>query len=179
MEVTEKKVNVIECCHKFFLMVKELHHRGFEKLRIIPHISNTGMYWRCFLAPKQMISKHNGAHWGRSVRAWDYPLFFPAEGFMFHTSDREYIRYSEWEKLSIRAMADLFQRDFSDMLDICKGEDKEYVEWYADMLQIIGNNEVPVAYDNGDDDFSYLYWESRGLRTVGEKIPIPPVGDAE
>ena len=49
---------------------------------------------------------------------------------------------------------------------------KEYVEWYSNMLNIIGKTEIPYLYD--DDCLPYEY-----LRTRTKLIPPSPVGDAE
>jgi ADP-ribosylglycohydrolase len=143
-----KKVNIIECCQKLLFMVKELHNRGFEELQIIPSIAPSGLYWRCEFRPKRRSTKH-----------------------LFYSSGAQY-NYFGWKngkKMSSREMADRFQKDFSDMLDICKHSDKYYSVWYSNMLDIIGNDKLPYAYS--DYFSSNDYWATTGGE---ETIPIPP-----
>jgi hypothetical protein len=32
-------------------MVGELHKRGYEKIRVMPFMSPSGMHWRCWIGP--------------------------------------------------------------------------------------------------------------------------------
>jgi hypothetical protein len=127
---------------KLLYIVKELHIKGFEKLRIIPSLSPSGLSWRC--------------------------------SFISDTSERRTIISSSWiqsifkveekNEYSIEQMTDLFEKEHFDFLNECKGKNKEYVEWYSDMLQKLKEGELPYAFSDyfGPTD----YWET----SEGQKI---------
>ena len=147
-----KEINITECCQKLLLMVKELHTRGFEKLRIYPGISPSGCYWRCEFKPKNSNN------------------FFRDCGYS-SGAKYNYFGWNDGEKLSVSDMADLFQQNFFEMLEKCKGKDKEYCKWYSNMLNIIGSKGLP---------YSYADWETPNdcwSNTSGDNIPLPPIRD--
>jgi len=48
-------------------MVHELHKLGYQKLRIVPGMSPSGMWWRCSITPVTNILPQNGAR----SKEWD------------------------------------------------------------------------------------------------------------
>ena len=46
---------------RIFLMVNELHQLGFERLRVAPGMSASGIYWRCSIVPASCVSQEHGA----------------------------------------------------------------------------------------------------------------------
>src|SRR6188508_645112 len=46
---------------KVLLVVYVLHQRGFQRLRICPGMSASGMHWRCSITPVTNVEKENGA----------------------------------------------------------------------------------------------------------------------
>ena len=126
-------------------VVKELHHRGYGKLRVIPSVSPSGMSWRCsFLADVDLRDE--------SVIASNWIQ----DGFRI--GEKEY---------SIDELTDRFEKDHVDFLKKCKGENRIYAEWYSDMLRELVGDDLPYAFSDyfGPTD----YWRtSKGthIRTL-------------
>jgi hypothetical protein len=113
---------------KVLYIMQELHKRGYEKLRLIPSVSPSGMSWRCsFLA---QTSDRNDV---LIVSNWI----------------QDKIEYKEREiDRSISDLADSFEREHFDFMAKCKGENEMYVEWYGNMLSKIQRGELPYAFDD-------------------------------
>ena len=106
-------------------MVWELHECGFEKLRVIPSMSPSGAHWRCkFIASKKDIS-------------------FTASNWICNFED-ESIRGKI--KQTPKELADLFLKENLDFLEQCKGDNKEYVKWFAEMVENLNEDELPYAF---------------------------------
>ena len=52
---------VRDCCRRVLLMVGELHRMGYERLRIVPGMAPSGMYWRCGVTHVGNVSADDGA----------------------------------------------------------------------------------------------------------------------
>lgn len=119
---------------KLLFMVGILHKLGFEKLRIVPSIAPSGLYWRCeFISDTDRIV----------VSSWIDEL---------ENSVRQEIKFTPQE------MADLFVIKRFDFIEKCKGANKQYVEWYAEMLQTLKQGELPYAFDYSDYFEPTDYW---------------------
>lgn len=131
---------------KLLFMVRELHKLGFEKLRIVPSISPSGLYWRCeFVSGADRIAVSN----------WIDQL---------SGSDKQEIKFTPQE------LADLFSNKNFDFLEKCKGANKQYVEWYAEMLQTLNQGELPYALDGSDYFEATDFWNT----SEGNKIQTLP-----
>jgi hypothetical protein len=128
-------------------MVAELHNRGFEKLRIIPSLSPSGLHWRCsFIAGAEDIPL-NASNW--------------LSGYEDEHSHAEVQPTTE-------EMADVFMKDNVEFLGRCKGEDREYIDWYSAMLTQLNREELPYAFS---DYFSATdFWTT----SAGNEIPTLP-----
>ncbi len=119
---------------KLLFMVRELHKLGFEKLRVVPSISPSGLNWRCeFVSETEKIAVSN----------WVDEL----EG-----------NNSQEIKFTPKELADLFEKKNFDFLEKCKGANKQYVKWYAEMLQTLKQGELPYAFDSSDYFMATDYW---------------------
>ena len=132
---------------KLLYIVKELHIRGFEKLRIIPSLSPSGLSWRC-----SFISETNSERKSIVSSSWIQNVF----------------NIEEKNEYSIELLTDMFEKEHIDFLNACKGKNKEYVEWYSDMLHNLNEGELPYAFSDyfGPTD----YWET----SKGQKISTLP-----
>jgi len=132
---------------KLLYIVKELHIRGFEKLRIIPSLSPSGLSWRC-----SFISDTNSERKSIVSSSWIQNVF----------------NIEEKNEYSIELLTDMFEKEHIDFLNACKGKNKEYVEWYSDMLHNLNEGELPYAFSDyfGPTD----YWET----SKGQKISTLP-----
>jgi hypothetical protein len=132
---------------KLLHIVKELHIRGFEKLRIIPSLSPSGLSWRCsFLADTDSERKT-----------------IITSGWI-----QDIVNIEQKIDYSIVELTDMFIEDHVDFLNLCKGKNMEYVEWYIVMLNNLKQGELPYAFSDyfGPTD----YWET----SEGQNIPTLP-----
>ena len=132
---------------KLLFVVKELHSRGYEKLRIVPSLSPSGLSWRCSFVVKSgsQLKSIIASNWLQDV--------------MNVSSKNEY---------SIEELTDMFAREHQHFLAHCKGKNKEYVEWYSKMLLTLTEGELPYAFA---DFFPPTdYWKTSKL----QKIPTLP-----
>ena len=112
---------------KLLFMVKELHIRGFGKLRIIPSISPSGVYWRCNFIDDTKSNYFIASNWISSHEKASPKL--------------------EITMTSIE-LADLFMRENFEFLEHCKGVNEEYQKWYIGMLEQLTKDELPYAFDD-------------------------------
>ena len=42
-------------------IVGELHRRGYQLLRVMPFMSPSGVYWRCWIGPVKFFYRNHGA----------------------------------------------------------------------------------------------------------------------
>ena len=132
---------------KLLYIVKELHIRGFKKLRIIPSLSPSGFSWRCSFISDTDSERGTivSSHWIQNV-----------------------VKIEEKNEYSIEELTDMFEKEHFDFLNLCKGKNKEYVEWYSEMLHHLKEGELPYAFSDyfGPTD----YWET----SEGQKISTLP-----
>lgn len=132
---------------KLLFVVKELHSRGYEKLRIVPSLSPSGLSWRCSFVVK------SGSQF-KSIIASNW-----LQDVMNVSSKNEY---------SIEELTGIFAREHQHFLKYCKGGNKEYTEWYSKMLLTLTEGELPYAFS---DFFPPTdYWET----SKQQKIPTLP-----
>ena len=48
-------------CRRVLLMVQELHRRGYERLRVAPGLSRSGLHWGCSIVPASDVRPGHGA----------------------------------------------------------------------------------------------------------------------
>jgi hypothetical protein len=133
---------------KLLFMVQELHKRSFEKLRIIPSLAPSGLFWRCSFLYESKSPECIASNW---------------------LSDCENM-YSQEEiaKMTPQTLADLFIQENADFIAHCKGENAEYIKWFAEMIEQLEEKELPFAFS---DDFSFTdFWKT----TKGKEIKILP-----
>ncbi len=121
MNENHYKINM----QKLLFVVKELHIRGFENLRIIPSLSPTGLAWRC-----NFVSVSDRNKEAIVTSTWIEKKF----------SKEKNIEYS------IDELTDMFEREYVNFLKMCKRENKEYVEWFSMMLDKLKEGELPYAF---------------------------------
>jgi len=81
---------------------------------------------------------------------------------------QDILNLEEKIEYSIEELTDLFEKKHLDFLTLCKGENKEYIEWYGNMLDKLKEGELPYAFA---DYFTPTdYWET----SKGQKIYTLP-----
>ncbi len=137
---------------KVLHLAKELHNRGYEKLRVLPSLSPSGLYWRCSFSiqgkTKEQISSSN---WIQE----------------FNRQENEIIH-------SVTLLTDLFENEYKDFLEKCKGEDKKYSKWYRKMLESLQTDELPYAY--ADFFTAKGYWQTSKGNQI-KTLPSEPSFD--
>lgn len=148
-------------------MVQELHARGYQKLRIAPGMSASGMHWRCSVAPALNILRSNGA----MLCDWD--------GLAAHYTTGQDLNFFGWEdagNASAPQMADKFIDRFPEIAAAGLGPDWAYAGWYQEMMRLTEPDSFPIAYsDYFDDDVDGLPCVG-GDRASGLVVPMPPPG---
>ena len=132
---------------KLLYIVKELYNRGFEKLRVIPSVAPSGLHWRC-----SFLSGNDSERRTIITSNWIQDFYNVQEKIEF----------------SIGELTDMFEKEHFDFLILCKGENKDYVDWYSDMLLKLKEGELPYAYS--DYSSPGYFWET----TQGQKIYTLP-----
>lgn len=123
---------------KLLAMVAELHHRGYESLRIVPGLSPSGTSWRFELVPASRSAPEGGALLRRGGPR-NYPCYTTADG----------LGAFGWPDAAARSEAELADRaegKLSALLSKCRTPDPEYVRWFQEMLDASAPLGLPVAY---------------------------------
>jgi len=106
-------------------MVKELHNRGFGKLRVIPSLSPSGMSWRCSFIDETKANNLTASNWLSQFETENIP--------------------NEIQMTPLE-LADRFINENLGFIEHCKGNNETYVKWYEEMLDNLEENELPYAF---------------------------------
>lgn len=133
------------------MMLHELHQRGYEQLRL--HCG-FGLSWRWRIYPKCLMG--NNAYWEKHS---DCPPFeCPCGTADSPRGSRDY-----------KEAADELLRKESELLALGKLPDKEYIQWYAQLVEHAQKDQFPFAFsDYFPSEDSWLYYPRE------EKLPYPP-----
>ena len=154
-------------CRRVLMMAQKLHRRGYEKLRVAPGLSPSGLYWRCSIVPVGLVRRDHGA------MAIDDGEIAARYG---SGQGAEYFGWKDAEHDPPAAMADKFVERFPDLAAQGRGSDPEYVHWYAGMMRATAPHGLIYAYadwDLPDDHLPVL-----GC-TADVRVPMPPAGEAD
>lgn len=135
----------------FLLMVGELHRLGYQRLRIGPGRSPSGVFWRCAITHVANIQRDNG-------------VVVIDEGCdTVHYSSGTGVGYFGWEDSASdtpEELAKKFVERFPVLARLGRGDDEDYAAWYQELMRLAQAGELP-AVGSGD----------RGGRTM------PPGGE--
>ena len=148
-------------------MVGELHKRGYQRLRIEPGMSASGVYWRCAVTPRSNVLRAHGARVAR-----------PGELMAKYSSamGNESFGCKDAPHASARQLATLFVERLSAIAEAGSGQDWEYADWYVQMLGLAEIGHFPISYAD---------WPVATLATIPVDgvtgtpavLPIPPGGE--
>lgn len=150
------------------LMVHELHKQGFQRLRIVPGISPSGLHWRVTILPASRVLQTHGA----LSRDWTWSGPEP-----FYTSG-QHSRYFGWEDAESDPPAELahkFLNRFHEIAEPARGADWAYAGWYVEMLGRAQAGELPIAYAEFDADPDPRWLPT--TKGVDSGLPMPPPGE--
>jgi hypothetical protein len=151
-------------------MVRTLHRRGFESLRIQPSMAPSGCYWRCAIAPASLFTRKHGARLSHAF--WDSDL-------IAHYSSGSLADFYGWgdcSQCSPGELADRFEEAFPITVRMARNEDPDYAHWYQHMIIATEPIGMPIAFAD---------WTVRQdmLEIICHpdvhSFPLPPPGLAE
>jgi hypothetical protein len=152
---------VFVACRRILDMVRVLHLKGYECLRINPGMSPSGGYWRCeFLAGSMTLTGTVEFDEAGRVETAKYTS----------GQERKYFGWSDAASDLPEKLAAKFVVRFPELSAKCVGRDQEYVEWYAKMLQ--DTNPVGFIYSYADYPLPDDYLPVQNMPDM--KIPPPP-----
>jgi hypothetical protein len=161
---------------RVFSMVAELHKRGYQRLRVVPCLSGSGMHWRCWVTPASNILRTHGAH----LANWDIDDRVMA-GYS-SGQDNEFFGWTDRKTSSARELADTFIERFPQVCADSRGADWAYAGWFVELLGIAERGWFPIVYADWRID------EEHGLELIypGDQepdehkpsLPPPPPGEA-
>ena len=152
---------------RVLLMVHELHKRGYQRLRIVPGMSPSGMHWRCSVTAASNVRMTHGA------READF-----SRHLVSYTSgqENEYFGWTDARTDTARGLATKFLKRFPEVAELGRGPDWAYAGWYVEMLGHAERGALPVAYADW-----YEEPDARWLPTTEgfqSGLPMPPGGEA-
>lgn len=139
--------------YEIVMIVHELHQRGYEQLRLFPGMSPNGCSWRWMIYPKVLLKDSNRCEHHSDCLPFHCPhgstgVAFPEERGCMKTANE-------------------FMKEFESYVNLAKGEDEEYVEWYRSIVEHAEKKEFPIAFE---EFFNAEQWKF----TNGEVLPYPP-----
>jgi hypothetical protein len=154
---------------RVFLMLAELHRRGYEQLRIVPGMSPSGMHYRCGITPALNVASDHGA------LAIDTNL-------VANQTSANGDRLFNWEdagEASIGELARMFIRRFPHLAKLGRAPDANYARWFDSALEHARRGAFPIAYDDGYFERPNPMPGQRSLPTLGaydSDLAMPPPG---
>lgn len=153
-------------CRRVLLMVQDLHRRGYERLRVAPGLSPSGLHWRCSIVPVDHVRRDHGA------------LAIDEDDTAARYTSSQGAGFFDWEDAEHDppvALAGKFLERFPDLSAQGKGADPDYVRWYVRMLRATDPDGLIYAYADWELPEDHL--PALGC-TADVKIPLPPPGGA-
>lgn len=148
---------------KVLLMVGELHEAGFQRLRIYPALSPSGMAWRCPVGSSSASRPDHGA----IVRDDLYDSSLVA--LYSSGSGSEYFSI-EGPKLSPRALGKAFVKKYPTIAEMSFDSDWDYAGWFQEMLRLTRPRLFPYAVADWELPNDHLPTTAVGPQ---EEVPVP------
>jgi hypothetical protein len=154
---------------RVFLMLEELHRRGYEQLRLVPGMSGTGLAYRSSITAALNVYSDHGA------MAVDQELVAAQTS----ANGEALFGWQDAADASLSELARMFIRRFAKVARLGRAPDAAYAAWFRSALACARSGDFPVAYDSesyGRTTFS----EGRYyLPTLGAEVDVllmPPAG---
>ena len=117
-------------------MVGELHKSGYERVRICPGMSPSGMHWRCSITHARNVQQ-NG--W-RVVDDHKETLGYSS------SQEDHYFGWTDAAGKSATELAKMFVERCPEITDHAKGGDPAYVDWFKNVLEQAQQGNMPVFF---------------------------------
>jgi hypothetical protein len=153
-----------EAARRILLMVAELHRLGYERLRIAPGMSPSGMHWRCAVAPAAAFQSADTALLRTDVDVSQLAIY---------TSADEDVSFGWADAVAATAgeLATLFLERFPLLAEASAEPDSAYSAWYRAMLDLTAPDGLPYAYADWPTDTARLAVVGLGQEVT---VPLPP-----
>ena len=153
--------------YEIVMIVHELHKRGYEQLRLLAGWSPNGLCWRWLVYPKVLMT--HGNRFEHDIEGVPFRCLYSSTGEDY-PKDRE--PYS----------VDEFIKGNEGFLELARGEDKAYVDWYKNIISHAENKDVPIAFGEyfsakqwkfmSDEDLEYPPFESVSTEGLSDELII-------
>lgn len=144
---------------RVLLMVHELHKVGYQRLRIAPGLSPSGMHWRCSIISASDV---NESGWQPTTYVWGTPDNPMSEAFYTSGQEARYFGWDDAEGDNARTLAAKFIHRFGDLSLKGVGLDYPYSGWFTWMLGNAEAGRLPIFYSD------------EGSEHKGDELPPPP-----
>ena len=130
----------VNAAFKILEVVKELHNRGYELIRICPSFATFVWSWRCFVSTKDNFDKK-------------YGIMFESKelekAFCYSSAALyEYFKGYNGKAATIKELADELLKRYPEFETKGKGQDSEYVKWYDKLFRYAKKGHFPYVMDD-------------------------------
>ena len=135
--------------YELMQVLHELHNMGYQKLRWISYMAPSGCSLRCHITTQDHIIANQEIDWQKADE-----VFASSVGAM--TTGE-----------GIQSLVRLFIEENPRLIEIGKGEDADYVDWFEKLLSFAAKGQTPVFYGE--------FWSiPKGFIQVGKSIMLTP-----
>lgn len=170
-------------------MVGELHKRGFQCLRAMPHWAPSGLYWRCSIGPAIFFHRNHGAilsSMATDVTGSERPQSEAIVAYYSSGQENRYFGWRDTEYDNASSLADKFTARFSILVRLGQGWDYAYAGWFqrllglaeAHWLPAVLSDTSPVSYDRVPliDVRPMKHKDKVSTEAAEPVLPLPPPG---
>jgi hypothetical protein len=166
----------------------ELHKRGYQRLRVMPFMSPSGCYWRCWIGPVKLFYRNHGAILSEETGvSLDDEMQAEATIARYSSSqENQYFGWKDAQMDDVRSRADKFLNRFPVVADSGQGWDYPYAGWYQRLLGLAEAGWLPVVLrDYSDVSYDRVPLDDVRPREwyVAEEekpiLPLPPPGELQ
>lgn len=171
-------------------MLSELHKAGYQRLRAMPHMAPSGLYWRYVIAPVVVFYSNHGALISEPAleRIAETNSAEQREAVVARWTSGEKEGYFDWPDAGsdgARELAAKFVGRFRRLASLGEGWDHAYAGWHLRALGLAEHGWLPVVFSD------YHSPSLRGITLsdcrppewrehdgdVRPHLPLPPPGD--
>jgi hypothetical protein len=156
---------------RILLMVRELHHMGYEQMRAAPYLYPIA--WRCPVVPAAWTWREHGGLFDNMIELMPEPGG-QGQRLTYSSGDRQ--RPFGWEDLhftSPKKLAERFIKTFPQVASMAWGPDESYVSWFEDMLRLTGPNGLVYAQGEYQPPLPDMLYATH---CQVERVAAPPPG---
>jgi len=178
-ELTEEESEkMLPMPRRLLLMLRELHRRGYERLRAVTGLSPSGCHWRLQITAAIGVAAPGVdfmARQNRHVAIGDWLVFARGNHLIYSTGSspedaEECFGWKDAAKDSPCQLAEKFIDRFPLVLHEGSGSDPDYARWYADMIEATEPDGLIYMYSDWEMPSDYI----PVLNMEGLRISPPP-----